>query len=402
MKIFLAFTLFLFGFAGSAAAQTSVLKTEVPYSSFIDYQKTFARPDESFRRKEDTLQKQFEAKKLRWPAKYIYIRSFKYDSQMEVWVKDKMNDPFELFKTYKVCALAGTLGPKRMEGDYQVPEGFYYINEFNPNSSYYLSLGLNYPNESDKLLSDLYRPGGAIYIHGSCVTVGCIPITDQQIDELYILAAHAKSEGQDYIPVHIFPVRFNVPRSVGYLENLTKDDPSLKQFAGRMEDAFNYFEKFKQLPVILIGEKGDYIVEGAALAIPEKKSPPPVAAAPKPVKKEPVQHVTRIISGLTESVHEWPQFPGGGDAYMDYLKQTGHDMVKFLPKGTAKAYVQVEFIIDTDGTPVNFNVLKGMSDPDFNDELISRLEKMPKWKPAILQEKVVAKKMVQTIVVELP
>jgi hypothetical protein len=213
--------------------------------------------------------------------------------------------------------------------------------------------------------------------------------------------AHAKSAGQDYIPVHIFPVRFNVPRSVGYLENLTKDDPSLKQFAGQMEDAFNYFEKFKQLPVIMIDEKGNYIVEGAALAIPEKK--PVVVApvvAPKPVKKEPVQHVTRIISGLTESVHEWPQFPGGGDAFMDYLKQTGHDMVKFLPKGTTKAYVQVEFIIDTDGTPVNFNVLKGMSDPDFNDELISRMEKMPKWKPAILQEKVVAKKMVQTVVIE--
>ena len=104
-------------------------------SSFINYQKGFPRPNEALQRKEDTLQKQFEAKKLNWPAKYIYIRSFKYDSQMEVWVKDKVTDPFKLFKTYKVCALAGTLGPKRMEGDYQVPEGFYYINEFNPNSS---------------------------------------------------------------------------------------------------------------------------------------------------------------------------------------------------------------------------------------------------------------------------
>ncbi len=64
-----------------------------------------------------------------------------------------------LFKTYKVCALAGTLGPKRMEGDYQVPEGFYYINEFNPQSNYYLSLGINYPNESDKVSKRFIRPG---------------------------------------------------------------------------------------------------------------------------------------------------------------------------------------------------------------------------------------------------
>ena len=193
------------GFVVTASAQPSY-KIGTSFSSFIDYQKTFPRPDESFRRKEDTLQKQFEAKKLKWPANYIYIRSFKYDSQLEVWVKDEIKDAFKLFKTYKVCALAGTLGPKRMEGDYQVPEGFYYINEFNPRSHYYLSLGINYPNVSDKMLSDSLRPGSAIYIHGSCVTVGCIPITDQQIDELYILAAHAKNQGQDYIPVHIFPV----------------------------------------------------------------------------------------------------------------------------------------------------------------------------------------------------
>src|SRR5690242_16627705 len=87
--------------------------------SFIDYQKTFPRPSEALERKADTLQKQFAEKKLQWPAKYIYIRSFKYDSQLEVWVKNEINAPFQLFKIYKICALAGSLGPKRMEGDYQ-------------------------------------------------------------------------------------------------------------------------------------------------------------------------------------------------------------------------------------------------------------------------------------------
>lgn len=364
-------------------------------NSFINYQKTFPRPSESFTRKEDTLQKQFKEKKLTWPAKYIYIRSFKYDSQLEVWVKQEIKEPFKLFKTYKVCALAGTLGPKRMEGDYQVPEGFYYINEFNPKSSYYLSLGINYPNESDKVLSDSLRPGSAIYIHGSCVTVGCIPITDEQIDELYILAAHAKNQGQDFIPVHIFPIRFDVEKSLNYLSSLTKDDAGLKKFAESMEDAYNYFEKYRQLPMVMIGNKGQYIINDA----PARK--PKAIIEEKPVKKPPVYvHRTRKIEELSDAVHQWPQYPGGGEAFMKFLDKTGADMVTFLPKGTKKAFVQVEFIVDNDGVPVNFKVIKGTNSQEFTDELISRLEKMEKWQPAILQDKPVAKKMVQTIVVE--
>jgi murein L,D-transpeptidase YafK len=364
--------------------------------SFIDYQKKFPRPGEAIERKEDTLQKQFQEKKIPWPAKYIYIRSFKYDSQLEVWVKNDIKEQFRLFKTYKICALAGTLGPKRMEGDYQVPEGFYYINEFNPQSNYYLSLGINYPNASDKLLSDSLRPGSAIYIHGSCVTVGCIPIRDEQIDELYILAAHAKDLGQDFIPVHIFPIRFNADRSIKYLENLTKDDPELKKFADRMEDAFDFFEEYKQLPVVMIGEEGQYIIN----EVPPRK-PKPVLIEKVPVKKIPMQHRTRSVGVLPDAVHQWPQFVTGADSFMKYLDKLGNEMAAFLPKGLKKAYVQVEFVVDKDGVPVNFKVLKGANDIDFIDELILRMENMGSWKPAMLNDKPVPKKMIQTVTVEL-
>ncbi len=101
---------------------------------FLDNQKSYPKMSEMMSREDDTLQKQFVVKQLVWPARFIYIRSFKYDSEMEVWVKNKQNEKYKLFKTYKICALAGSLGPKRMAGDYQVPEGFYYINEFNPRS----------------------------------------------------------------------------------------------------------------------------------------------------------------------------------------------------------------------------------------------------------------------------
>ncbi|MBK7560330.1 MAG: L,D-transpeptidase family protein [Chitinophagaceae bacterium] len=394
IKILLVSFLFL-GYALAVPAQPSQPKTGNSFS-FIDYQKSFPRPSEAMQKKADTLQKQFEAKKLQWPAKYIYIRSFKYDSQLEVWVKNEIKEPFQLFKTYKVCALAGTLGPKRMEGDYQVPEGFYYINEFNPQSNYYLSLGLNYPNVSDKLLSDSLRPGSAIYIHGSCVTVGCIPIRDEQIDEVYILASYAKDQGQDFIPVHVFPVRFTKEKSVNYLESLTKDDPVLKKFAGKMEDAFDYFEKYKQLPVVLISEKGEYIIN----EVPPRKAKH-ILEDQQPIRKPPVQHLTRNVGVLADAVQQWPQYPGGADVFLKYLESLGKDLAAFLPKGIKKAYVQVEFVVDKDGVPVNFKILRSVKDGDeFNDELITRMENMGTWKPAILHDKPVAKKMVQTVTIE--
>lgn len=370
-----------------ASAQKSSTPVSIAYTSFIDYQKSLQRPSEALTRKEDTLRKQFEEKNLLWPARFIYIRSFKYDSQLEVWVKNDIKEPYQLFKTYKVCALAGTLGPKRMAGDFQVPEGFYYISEFNPKSSYYLSLGINYPNASDRILSDSLEPGGDIYIHGSCVTVGCIPITDTQIDELYILAAHAKNMGQDFIPVHIFPIRYNVKRSVAYLENLTKDDPQLKQFELKLGDAFDYFEKYRQLPVIMINEKGEYVIDGIVRKLALSKEE-------KPVRKL-VIHRTRKITDVADVVYQWPQFPGGGQAFLDWLQQLGKEMVAYLPGVMKRAHVQVEFIVDVDGTPVNFKVIKGVDD-EFDDELITHLEQMPAWKPALVNDKPVAKKMKQS------
>ena len=127
-----------------------------------------------------------------------------------------------------------------------------------------------------------------------------------------------------------------------------------------------------------------------------------MAKEEKPVKKAPVQHRVRHITGLAEAVHQWPQFQGGGDAFMKYLGKLGNEMVDFLPKGINKAYVQMEFILDKDGVPVNFKVLRGITDIDFIDEIINRMEKMPNWQPAMLNDKPVAKKMVQTVTVELP
>ena len=211
-------------------------------------------------RMEDSVKHQFEKQHLTWPPEALYIRSFKYDRQLEVWVKGEANEPFKLFKTYKICMQSGTTGPKRMQGDYQVPEGFYQINEFNPNSNYHLSLGLNYPNASDRILSDPEKPGNSIYIHGNCISTGCIAISDEPIEELYIIATSVRAGGQEFIPVHVFPVRYNVKKSMEYLNTTIRDNAALQQFNKNIKEVFDFFEAKKQLPVIMVNKKGEYVL----------------------------------------------------------------------------------------------------------------------------------------------
>jgi len=85
------------------------------------------------------------------------------------------------------------------------------------------------------------------------------------------------------------------------------------------------------------------------------------------------------------------------------LDKLGKEMRDYLPKATRKAFVQLEFIVDKDGVPVNFKVMRGGVNADFNDELISRIEAtMATWQPALLNDKPVPKKMVQTVTIEIP
>ncbi len=234
------------------------IKTAAAQSSYGP--KLILKTPDGFSKMEDSVKKQFEKLNLVWPPQQMYVRSFKYDKQLEVWVKGKEGDSYKLFKTYKVCQQSGATGPKRIEGDYQVPEGFYYINEFNPNSNYHLALGLNYPNASDKILSDPSRPGSAIYIHGNCVSTGCIPLTDGPIEELYFIANNVRMQGQEFIPVHVFPVRYNNAKSMEFLQAAIKDNPNLQHFNSNIKEVYEYFELKKQLPVIMVNKKGDYVV----------------------------------------------------------------------------------------------------------------------------------------------
>lgn len=369
-------------------------------TSFVGYQKSFTRLNDIFKRKEDSLKRQFEEKKISWPAKNIYIRSFKYDKKMEVWVRDSADRPFKLFKSYKICNTSGTLGPKRIEGDYQVPEGFYCISEFNPNSNYHLSLKLNYPNLSDRYLSDRGSPGGEIYIHGSCVTRGCLPLTDEQIEEVYILASYARNEGQSYIPVHIYPVVFRDKKSREYLDNYAKDFPEYSSMVEKLERAYYYFEKHHRLPVVMVNERGDYVigVKNADKMEDYNNDVVPVKTARKIIKRK-ASPQPIADDRLAKIVDKLPQYPGGIEAFDHFLKQLAKDMSGYLAEGQKKTFVSVEFIIDENGKTVWSHVMRGGND-EMNEHIEKQFEQMPVWAPALRLDKAVAIKMTQSLVVE--
>jgi murein L,D-transpeptidase YafK len=397
--IFAGLTVALTGFFLSSTPSSA--QTSAPAIHFIDYQRSIPKVLEMLNRKEDTLMKQFHEKGLTWPARYVYIRSFKYDSQLEVWVKNAKEDRYKLFKSYKVCALAGTLGPKRMAGDYQVPEGFYYINEFNPHSEYHLSLGLNYPNASDRMLSDSTQPGGQIFIHGSCVTTGCIPITDAQIEELYILAAHAKDMGEDFIPVHIFPVNFNNPRSVDYLNKYLQTFSEYTPFASSMKSAFYYFEKYREVPFVMVNSRGEYVTEEvspteAAVSIPSVE---PIKSAKKAIHKRPERPSPVKDEELAKVVDKLPVYPGGNECFQDFLNQQSRDAVKDLDEGQTKAFIMVEYIIDQEGKPVYARVIRGGNEA-MNEKIEEAFLGMPQWAPANRSGKNVAIRLKQTIMID--
>lgn len=181
----------------------------------------------------------------------IFLRAFKSEQQLELWIQNA--GTFHLFRTYPICKVPGLLGPKRQEGDLQVPEGLYWIEVFNPKSSYHLSLGINYPNASDRILSDPKTPGGEIYIHGNCVSVGCIPITDEKIREVYLLALEAKNAGQSNIPVHIFPCRMTPANRENILAG---NRPALLPFWDNLAEAYWFFEEKRIVPQYEVEKSG--------------------------------------------------------------------------------------------------------------------------------------------------
>lgn len=155
---------------------------------------------------EERLVPFFQKANVPYPPTNISFVGLKEEKRLELWIEQQGR--WVLVKSYDVKKASGKAGPKLREGDQQVPEGFYRIQGFNPNSSYHLSLKLNYPNEFDLKQAKLEgrtRLGGNIFIHGKAVSIGCLAMGDEAIEEIFVLASRV---GKDNISVLLAPRDF--------------------------------------------------------------------------------------------------------------------------------------------------------------------------------------------------
>ena len=224
-------------------------------NSFLENQKYFPRVKDAFFEKNNLIKKELIEKGFQYPPKDVLFISYKAEGELQVWIK--AYNSYRLFKVYEVCKKSGDFGPKRKQGDRQVPEGFYHISIFNPTSDFHLSLGIDYPNQADKIKSTSMNLGGDIYIHGNCVTTGCLPMTDEFIKEIYIISVLAKDNGQSQIPIYLFPFKFN--KLTEYI--FYKEYPKNVNFWNNIKEEYYYFMKNKRIRNYTINSFGDYVFD---------------------------------------------------------------------------------------------------------------------------------------------
>jgi len=226
--------------------------------SFLKEQSKYARVQNAIETKHKLIFENLKTHHLTSDNFNLLITVFKAEMKLLLYAKSKTATTYTLIATYDICAGSGELGPKRAYGDNQVPEGFYYINRYNPASNYYLSLGISYPNASDKIKSKAKNMGGDIFIHGNCVTIGCMPMTDDKIKEIYLYAMYAHNNGQTQIPVYIFPFKMDDKNFENYkLKN--KTNVALIRFWQNIKIGYDkFFQSQRQLNVT-VDTNGKYV-----------------------------------------------------------------------------------------------------------------------------------------------
>jgi murein L,D-transpeptidase YafK len=177
----------------------------------------------------------------------ILVRLFKEEAELEVWKQDATGQ-YALLKTYPICRWSGELGPKVKEGDRQAPEGFYTITpgQMNPNSAWYLSFNLGFPNAFDRANE---RTGAFLMVHGDCSSAGCYAMTDEQMGEIYALGREAFFGGQKSFQVQAYPFHMT-PLNMARHRN----SPHMA-FWRMIKEGSDHFEVSRQEPKIDVCEK---------------------------------------------------------------------------------------------------------------------------------------------------
>ncbi len=184
---------------------------------------------------------------VRFPPQALLFRVYKQEKHLEVWARDTSRSTYRRIAIYQICATSGDLGPKKKEGDGQVPEGFYSVDFYHPRSTFYLAMRISYPNRRDR---ELKYTGSAIMIHGNCASVGCLAMTDARIEELWAMAYPMRRKRR--VRVHIYPRR-DLNKAIR--EAKSKE---LKAFWRNLAQGHAAFDKHRRLPRIRVSKEGAY------------------------------------------------------------------------------------------------------------------------------------------------
>ncbi len=214
-----------------ADARTTGIKNE---------QLQYPRVREAYDHYGDEIQTKFARAGVAFPPKQLLYRVFKLDGELELWASSGGVEDYQLVHVYSITWpwMPGRIGPKSQKGDRQVPEGIYEISRLNPVSRFHLSLGLNYPNKADRNRSRAAELGGDIFIHGSFVSIGCIPVGDEAIKELYVATVETMDAGVGLIQVQIFPCRMDDLQCIKELEDFSPKDESVLQLWNELNSEF--------------------------------------------------------------------------------------------------------------------------------------------------------------------
>lgn len=257
LRIFTIAIMFKISIISMLIGLSAIILKAGAQTNFAQQQRKNVRVQNAFNEKKECISDSLKLQNIDFSSFNMIIIAFKEEGLLEVWAKPINALAYKKVRTLSICNSSGSLGPKQAQGDGQVPEGFYRINIFNPASSYHLSLGIDYPNAADRARSKAKDLGGQIFIHGKCVTIGCLPLTDQGIKELYVYAVQAKSSGQAQIPVYIFPFRMNENIFNQHIASI-KTQPWLIGFWKNLKQGYDLFSTSHQGLAVSVDKHGQY------------------------------------------------------------------------------------------------------------------------------------------------
>jgi murein L,D-transpeptidase YafK len=155
------------------------------------------------------------------PDRFTFI-TLKAEKQLELWFEKEGKAYF--VKSYPILAASGVAGPKLKQGDLQVPEGFYKISWLNANSDYHLSMKVDYPNDWDKQNAQQEgrtQLGGDIFVHGRAVSIGCVAVGDEAIEEIFYMCSKIGIKNSVFLSMpHDFRNKAIIPQDKIWLNEL--------------------------------------------------------------------------------------------------------------------------------------------------------------------------------------